>query len=286
MLLTDDRVDGGRRSGPRRSPDGQLQTRHRSDEAALLRLYTYRDHVALCVAATRTSIAEIDLEACTDGLGHFDSIVDLLVVVPSSWVRDQLGAGGDNPSAERRAPQDVARTLSPKASSPGLAKLGDRSVVLRARTILRSTDAKIAGLGLYLDGEGGLLFHSSGSGRPRHRVHARRPRHAGIEARCGRRSPPWPSGSRLSVARPVQILVWGDSPRGHRTSASASALGVELEPSQNHIVGANSTGPQSCSRPSTTPIDWRLQRSPRSDTTGSSLPSRPPRVSMQSSMCP
>ena len=121
-----------------------------------LRLYTYRSHCAL-VGRYQHLEAEVDLDACRrTGTG---------------WSRRPTGGGaivmGDGQlgvAVATRAPAEVnPRELLARYADgivAGLAELGIEAT-FAGKNDLSVAGRKIAGLGLYIDPAGGLLFHSS-----------------------------------------------------------------------------------------------------------------------------
>ncbi len=134
----------------------QTYWRSRPDSPPTIRLYTYADHAAL-VGRYQSVEAEVDLEACrltgtavnrrpTGGgaiiMGH-----------------QQLGVAivTRAPVAER--PKEILQYFA-KGIARGLQELGIQAS-FRGKNDLEVRGRKIAGLGIYLDGKGGLLFHAS-----------------------------------------------------------------------------------------------------------------------------
>lgn len=131
----------------------------RGEEAqspAVLRLYTYRSHCAL-VGRYQSVQDELDLETCEQ----------LRVAVgrrPTGGGAIIMGAGQLGVAVTTRAPSDVPprEVLRGYAAGvvAGLARLGI-DAHFRSKNDLEVGGRKIAGLGLYLDDRGALLFHAS-----------------------------------------------------------------------------------------------------------------------------
>lgn len=154
-LLVDDGADA---AGGLALDEALMATYHRGqpDHPPTLRLYTYADHCAL-VGRYQHLAAEVDLDACSQ----------LGVAVnrrPTGGGAIIMGAGQLGvafvtaaPAAER--PRQVLERCSAGIVA-GLAKLG-LTATFRGKNDLEVGGRKVAGLGLYLDGNGGLLFHAS-----------------------------------------------------------------------------------------------------------------------------
>lgn len=121
-----------------------------------LRLYTYGDHAAL-VGRFQHLDAEVDVDACRrTGTGVNRRPTGGGAIVMGAG---QLGVAlvTRAPAAER--PKEFLQRYA-AGIQLGLAQLGiDAS--FRGKNDLEVGGRKIAGLGLYLDGQGGFLFHSS-----------------------------------------------------------------------------------------------------------------------------
>jgi lipoate-protein ligase A len=125
-------------------------------EDPVLRLYTYRDHAALCGRYQHLH-AEIDTAACDRTGTAFNRR-------PTGGGAIVMGSGQLGVAVTTRAPatlhpKEVLRRFS-EGIVAGLATLGV-AAEFAGKNDLKVDGRKIAGLGLYLDGEGGLLFHSS-----------------------------------------------------------------------------------------------------------------------------
>lgn len=139
--------------------DEALMVSHaRTEELAppVLRLYTYASHVALCGRFQHLA-AEIDLEACRRTATSFNRR-------PTGGGAIVMGDGQLGVAVTMRAPaQDRPKALLLEFADgvvAGLAKLGI-DAAFGGKNDLKVEGRKIAGLGLYLDGRGALLFHAS-----------------------------------------------------------------------------------------------------------------------------
>ncbi|MCK4177281.1 biotin/lipoate A/B protein ligase family protein [Aciditerrimonas ferrireducens] len=130
--------------------------RDRPPREPTVRLYTYRDHCAL-VGRYQHLAAEVDLErARALGVQVNRRPTGGGAIVMS---RGQLGVAVVTraPAAER--PRDLLERYA-EGILRGLASLGIEAG-FRGKNDLEAGGRKIAGLGLYLDGNGALLFHAS-----------------------------------------------------------------------------------------------------------------------------
>ena len=154
-LLCSDQVDAARGL----AVDEALMAGHArgaEQQQPALRLYTYRDHTALC-GRYQNLRSEIDIDACARTGTTFNRR-------PTGGGAIVMGAGQLGVAVVTRAPatqhpKGLLEELSHGIVS-GLAKLGVEAE-FAGKNDLKVDGRKIAGLGLYLDGEGGLLFHSS-----------------------------------------------------------------------------------------------------------------------------
>jgi len=121
-----------------------------------LRLYTYRSHVAL-IGRYQHLEAEVDLAACR----RIGTDVNRR---PTGGGAIVMGAGQLGVAVVTRAPAaERPKELLERYSAgivAGLAELGIEAR-FRGKNDLEVGGRKIAGLGVYLDGNGALLFHSS-----------------------------------------------------------------------------------------------------------------------------
>jgi lipoate---protein ligase len=140
--------------------DEALMLRYGRDEQAraeaTLRLYTYRSHCAL-VGRYQNLEDEVDLAACAArGLQHGRR--------PTGGGAILMGAGQLGVAVCTRAPAGIApkELLRRYADGviAGLARLGI-DAAFRSKNDLEVGGRKIAGLGLYVDDRGALLFHTS-----------------------------------------------------------------------------------------------------------------------------
>lgn len=126
------------------------------DRPPTLRLYTYRSHAAL-VGRFQHVDAEVDLGACA----RTGTSVNRRPTGGGAIVmgNGQLGVAvvSRAPAAER--PKELLERYATGIQA-GLAQLGIIAG-FRGKNDLEVDGRKIAGLGLYLDGQGGFLFHSS-----------------------------------------------------------------------------------------------------------------------------
>lgn len=121
-----------------------------------LRLYTYRNHCAL-VGRYQNLEAEVDLEACRRTGTEVSRR-------PTGGGAIIMGAGQLGLALVDRVPGDKSpREIIQDCSAAivaGLAELGIEAG-FRGKNDLEVAGRKIAGLGLYVDEQGGMLFHAS-----------------------------------------------------------------------------------------------------------------------------
>jgi len=127
-----------------------------ADWSPTLRLYTYRSHCAL-VGRYQHLEAEVDLDACRrTGTGFSRR--------PTGGGAIVMGNGQLGVAVATRAPagEHPRRLLARYAEGivAGLSELGVEAS-FAGKNDLSVAGRKIAGLGLYADGAGGLLFHAS-----------------------------------------------------------------------------------------------------------------------------
>ncbi|MDR7413901.1 MAG: biotin/lipoate A/B protein ligase family protein [Armatimonadota bacterium] len=120
-----------------------------------LRLYTYRSHCAL-VGRYQHLEAEVDLEACRQTGTHVNRRPTGGGAILMG--EDQLGVALVM-RAPPEHPQELLRRLS-QGIVAGLRRLGIHAA-FGGKNDLQVGTRKIAGLGIYLDGHGALLFHAS-----------------------------------------------------------------------------------------------------------------------------
>lgn len=154
-LLVDDGADA---AGGLALDEALMATYHRGKvpRPPTLRLYTYADHCAL-VGRYQHLAAEVDLDAC----GRLGVAVNRR---PTGGGAIIMGAGQLGVAFVTAAPAaERPRQLLERCSAgiiAGLGKIG-LTATFRGKNDLQVDGRKVAGLGLYLDGRGGLLFHAS-----------------------------------------------------------------------------------------------------------------------------
>ncbi len=124
--------------------------------AATLRLYTYRAHCAL-VGRYQHLEEEVDLARCeADGIevGRRPTGGGAIIMGPG-----QLGVAIAAPAVAEESPRQTLRRYA-AAVVAGLAELGI-DAGFRSKNDLEVGGRKIAGLGVYYDSRGAVLFHSS-----------------------------------------------------------------------------------------------------------------------------
>jgi len=154
--LTDDSV--GAAAGL--AADEALMLRYGRDEQpdseATLRLYTYQSHCAL-VGRFQNLEDEVDLEACSArGVQHGRRPTGGGAILMGGG---QLGVAVCTRAPAGMAPKDLLRRYAGGVIA-GLARLGI-DAAFRSKNDLEVGGRKIAGLGLYIDDRGALLFHTS-----------------------------------------------------------------------------------------------------------------------------
>jgi lipoate-protein ligase A len=121
-----------------------------------LRLYSYRDHCAL-VGRYQNLEAELDLSACRrTGTEVSRRLTGGGAIVMGSG---QLGVAYLDRAPSEARPREIIEKLS-GALVRGLAELGVKSSFY-GKNDLEVAGRKIAGLGLYVDQTGSMLFHAS-----------------------------------------------------------------------------------------------------------------------------
>jgi lipoate-protein ligase A len=122
----------------------------------VVRLYTYRSHAALCGRYQNLN-AEISLDGCRRSGTAFNRRPTGGGAIVMG--QGQLGVAVVTRAPTERRPKEVLLHYS-EGIVAGLAKLGIEAV-FGGKNDLVVEGRKIAGLGLFLDSEGALLFHSS-----------------------------------------------------------------------------------------------------------------------------
>ena len=127
-----------------------------AEAQATLRLYTYRSHCAL-VGRYQSLGDEIDLAACRQlgvEVGRRPTGGGAIVMGAG-----QLGIAVTTAAPAEVAPRDVLRLYADGVIA-GLQRLGV-TAGFRSKNDLEVSGRKVAGLGLYVDDQGALLFHAS-----------------------------------------------------------------------------------------------------------------------------
>ena len=140
--------------------DEALMLRYGRDERsateATLRLYTYRSHCAL-VGRYQNLEDEVDLGACSvRSVQHGRRPTGGGAIVMGAG---QLGVAVCTQAPAGIAPKDLLRRYA-EGVIAGLARIGI-DAAFRSKNDLEVGGRKIAGLGLYVDDRGALLFHTS-----------------------------------------------------------------------------------------------------------------------------
>ena len=121
-----------------------------------LRLYTYRTHCAL-IGRYQNLDAEVDLEACrATGTQVSRRPTGGGAIIMGTG---QLGIALVAPAPADRRPREIIEELAAGLIA-GLSELGI-SAVFKGKNDLEVDGRKVAGLGLYLDQSGAMLFHAS-----------------------------------------------------------------------------------------------------------------------------
>jgi lipoate-protein ligase A len=139
--------------------DEALMTRYargEPDHPPTLRLYSYRSHCAL-IGRYQNLAAEVDLDACQrTGTQVSRRPTGGGAIVMGSG---QLGVAFVGRAPADRRPRELIEELAAGIVA-GLAGLGI-TAVFRGKNDLEAEGRKIAGLGLYIDPAGAMLFHAS-----------------------------------------------------------------------------------------------------------------------------
>lgn len=154
-LLSDDGVD----AADGLALDEALMARYARDEPdrpPTLRLYTYASHCAL-IGRYQNLEAEVDTAACQrTGTAVSRRPTGGGAIIMGSG---QLGVAYLTRAPAGKPPREIIAELA-GAVAAGLAELGI-TAVFRGKNDLEADGRKIAGLGLYVDQAGGMLFHAS-----------------------------------------------------------------------------------------------------------------------------
>ena len=135
---------------------GKASSSHSRRFGATLRLYTYRPHCAL-VGRYQSLADEVALDACRARdvqVGRRPTGGGAIIMGP-----DQLGVALATRAPAERTPRELLGRYA-EGVIAGLARLGIETT-FRSKNDLEAGGRKIAGLGLYLDPHGAVLFHSS-----------------------------------------------------------------------------------------------------------------------------
>ena len=153
--------DDGAGAGSGLATDEALMARHGREGAAVageasLRLYTYRSHCAL-VGRYQSLADEIDLDVCdTRGVQVGRRPTGGGAIIMGA---DQLGVAVATRATAEQSPRELLGRFA-EGVIAGLERLGVEAA-FRSKNDLEVGGRKIAGLGLYLDPHGAVLFHSS-----------------------------------------------------------------------------------------------------------------------------
>ncbi len=227
-----------------------------------LRLYTYADHAAL-VGRYQHLEAEVDLEACRSlGIGVNRRPTGGGAIIMG---RSQLGVAVVTraPAAER--PRELLERYS-RAIIAGLGRLG-LTAGFRGKNDLEVGGRKIAGLGLYLDGAGGLLFHASilaGLDIEKMLAVLRVP-----AAKLGDKAVALVSERVTTVSRETGHDLDGPLLREVISQGFAEAVGVDLEPAAPDEEEARLADHLFATKYTTD--EWLFQRSPQPDATSTAV---------------
>jgi lipoate---protein ligase len=233
-----------------------------AEQPTALRLYTYADHAALCGRYQHLR-AEIDLEACE----RTGTTINRRPTGGGAIVmgEGQLGLAVIGRAPVSQHPKDLLLELS-QGIVAGLAKLGI-DAEFAGKNDLKVDGRKIAGLGLYLDGEGGMLFHSSvladldiGFMLDVLDTPASKLGQAGVDAVAERiTTVSRETGERWDGARLREIVALG----------FAESLDIDLV--ESALTDDEQSRADDLAAAKYRTDEWRFQRSPRSDTTASAV---------------
>jgi lipoate-protein ligase A len=259
--LTDDSVGGAEGL----AFDEALAASHTRDgdpAPITLRLYTYRNHVALCGRFQHLE-AEIDVDACRETGTEFNRRPTGGGAIVMG--EGQLGVGVCAPAPIEQSPKAILLKYS-EGIVAGLARIGVEAS-FGGKNDLKVDGRKIAGLGLFLDGNGGLLFHSS--------ILADLNTQFMLDvldipaAKLGGAAVGAVERRVTTVTRETGREWTGKSLRDVIAEGFAEAMGVELADGQPTDVELERTADLVESKYQTD--DWIFQRSPTSDSTGSAM---------------
>ncbi len=153
--------DDGASAADGLATDEAMMSRHGREGSAAageasLRLYTYRPHCAL-VGRYQSLADEVDLDACRGRdiqVGRRPTGGGAIIMGP-----DQLGVAVAARAPAERSPRQLLARYA-EGVIAGLRRLGVEAA-FRSKNDLEVEGRKIAGLGLYLDPSGAVLFHAS-----------------------------------------------------------------------------------------------------------------------------
>ena len=152
-------ADDGAEAAPGLAMDEALMARYargKPPAPPALRLYTYRTHCAL-IGRYQNLDAEVDLAACAaTGTQVSRRPTGGGAIIMGAG---QLGVALTGAAPPDRRPREIIEELAGGLMT-GLAELGI-GAVFKGKNDLESNGRKIAGLGLYLDQSGAMLFHAS-----------------------------------------------------------------------------------------------------------------------------
>ncbi|MCP3960982.1 MAG: lipoate--protein ligase family protein [bacterium] len=153
--------DDGAAAAAGLATDEALMLRHGREDSsggfgATLRLYTYRPHCAL-VGRYQNLEDEVDLDFCRAHdvqVGRRPTGGGAIIMGPG-----QLGIAVAAPASAESTPRELLKRYA-EGVIAGLRRLGV-DAAFRSKNDLEVSGRKIAGLGLYLDPRGAILFHTS-----------------------------------------------------------------------------------------------------------------------------
>lgn len=244
--------------------DEALMAGHgRGQQAApVLRLYTYASHVALCGRYQHIE-AELNIDACRrtgTEIGRRPTGGGAIVMGVG-----QLGVAVVTNAPTTMRPKDLLEQFS-LGIVCGLAKLGI-DARFSGKNDLKVDGRKIAGLGLYLDGAGALLFHSS--------ILADLDIPFMLEvldvpaAKLGAAGPAAVAERITTVSRETREPCTGDTIRDAVALGFCEALAIELAESTPTDTEVRDAADLVTGKYATD--EWRFQRSPQADANSSSM---------------